>query len=95
MTVYPANAASNLAGATKKVVWDLREARLQAISRNRSIKVTFLNDHAYAIWADNDKDGIVGTNEEKIIDTTITTESRRPRPESARTPAQVLSSLHR
>ncbi len=57
-----------LAEATKKVVWDLREARLQAISRNRSIKVTFLNDHEYAIWADNDKDGIVGTNEEKVID---------------------------
>lgn len=42
-----------LHSATAQMVWNLRALRMQAISKNRPVTVTFTNDHVYTIWTDS------------------------------------------
>jgi type II secretion system protein H len=58
-----------LNGATRQIAWDLMGARIQAISQNNEVKVTFeVNNHEYTIWSDTDGDGVVDNGETETKD---------------------------
>jgi type IV fimbrial biogenesis protein FimT len=52
-----------LNGASRKVAWDLMDARMKAIKKNTNIKVSFPNNHEYTIWADTNNDNVVDVGE--------------------------------
>ena len=56
-------ARNRVRGAAKKIAWDLRVARVQAIRLDQNVIVDFLNDHEYAIGADTNNNGSLDAGE--------------------------------
>jgi type IV fimbrial biogenesis protein FimT len=52
-----------LNSAAKQMAWNLRALRMQAISQNRSVTVTFINEYVYTIWTDSNANGTAETGE--------------------------------
>lgn len=52
-----------LNGAARWIAADLMTARAQAVSRVHNVTVSFPNNHAYTIWRDVDKDGVIDADE--------------------------------
>ena len=57
-----------LNGAARWVAADLMAARAHAVSRILNVTVSFPNNHAYTIWRDADKDGVIDTGEAETKD---------------------------
>lgn len=52
-----------LNGASRQLMFDLVEARMQAVKFACNVTVHFDNDGSYTVWADRDRDGLTGSDE--------------------------------
>ena len=58
-----------LNGAAKQVAWELMAVKMQAISHNNDVRITFAaNNHEYTIWDDTNNDDVVDAGEAKTTD---------------------------
>ena len=58
----------SLNSATKQLVWTLRALRMQAISQNHKVTVTFTDDHTYTVWTDKNDNGQIDIGEVQTKD---------------------------
>lgn len=52
-----------LNGASRQLMFDLVEARMQAVKFACNVTVHFERDGSYTVWADRDRDGLTGSDE--------------------------------
>ena len=56
-------AHSRLNGATRRLACDMMKARTQAVAKNTSIKVSYVDELTYTVAVDIDGNGVVESNE--------------------------------
>ena len=54
--------------ASAQLVWHLRALRLQAVSQQYPITVTFTNDHVYTVFRDKNRNGAADADETQTTD---------------------------
>lgn len=52
-----------LSGASRQLMFDMVEARMQAVKFACPVTIQFARDGSYTIWADRDRDGVKGSGE--------------------------------